>query len=105
MIHGLVRSPLNFFDITPTAQLINKFSNDLGILDNSLCFVFLDVLEMPISTLVAFINIFQINIFFMIPGFIGIFIIVLFFVYCKRIIIETKKLDLKSKTFVFKLLG
>jgi hypothetical protein len=44
MIHGLVRSPSTFFDITPTGRLINKFSNDLGILDNTLIFVFTDTL-------------------------------------------------------------
>ncbi len=42
MIHGLVRSPSFYFDITPTGRLNNKFSNDLGILDNILGFVLVD---------------------------------------------------------------
>jgi len=44
MIFGIVRSPGFFFDQTPSGVLINKFSNDLGILDNSLSQTFLDVL-------------------------------------------------------------
>ena len=36
MMNGLVRSPSTYFDVTPSGTLINKFSNDLGILDNSL---------------------------------------------------------------------
>jgi hypothetical protein len=44
MIFGIVRSPGFFFDQTPSGVLINKFSKDLGILDNSLSQTFLDVL-------------------------------------------------------------
>jgi len=36
MINGIVRSPASFFDTTPSGMIINKFSNDLGVLDNSL---------------------------------------------------------------------
>jgi ATP-binding cassette subfamily C (CFTR/MRP) protein 4 len=42
MMHGLVRCPSSYFDTTPTGRLINKFSNDLGILDNMLVFVSID---------------------------------------------------------------
>jgi ABC-type multidrug transport system fused ATPase/permease subunit len=44
MINGLVRSPSNFFDITPSGRLINKFSNDLGILDTGLSFTLTDTI-------------------------------------------------------------
>jgi len=44
MIHGLVRCPSSYFDITPSGRLINKFSNDLGILDNTLAFVIIDTI-------------------------------------------------------------
>jgi ATP-binding cassette subfamily C (CFTR/MRP) protein 4 len=43
MIHGLVRCPSSYFDVTPTGRLVNKFSNDLGILDNTLVFVLVDM--------------------------------------------------------------
>ena len=36
MLLGIVRSPVNLFDITPSGQLTNKFSNDLGIMDNQI---------------------------------------------------------------------
>ena len=39
MIHGLVRSPCWYFDITPSGRLTNRFSNDLGIMDNMVAFV------------------------------------------------------------------
>jgi len=43
MIHGLVRCPSSYFDVHPSGRLINKFSNDLGILDNTLPFVMIDI--------------------------------------------------------------
>ena len=58
MVHGIVRSRPLFFDITPTGELTNKFSNDLGILDNTLAFVLVDTMEGPIITIVLLINIF-----------------------------------------------
>jgi len=36
MISGIVHSPCEFFDVTSSGMIINKFSSDLGILDNSL---------------------------------------------------------------------
>jgi len=42
MMFGIVRSPGSFFDNTPSGVLINKFSNDLGILDNTLSLSFID---------------------------------------------------------------
>lgn len=64
MIHGMVRCPSSYFDTTPTGILINKFSNDLGILDNTMSFVFTDMIEGPVICLVMFVNIFEINLLF-----------------------------------------
>ncbi len=36
MIRAIMRSPASFFDSTPSGILINKFSNDLGVIDSSL---------------------------------------------------------------------
>ena len=44
MINGIVCSPCEFFDVTPSGVILNKFSNDLGILDNSLASSFIDVI-------------------------------------------------------------
>jgi ABC-type multidrug transport system fused ATPase/permease subunit len=61
MIHGLVRCPSSYFDTTPSGRLINKFSNDLGILDNTLAFVIIDTVQGPIISIIMLINIFQID--------------------------------------------
>ena len=87
MIHSLLRSPSHYFDLTPTGQITNKFSNDLGILDNLIAYVLMDVIEGPIISVVMFLNIVTIDTFFLIPGCINIVFFILFFLFCKRTII------------------
>ena len=105
MIHGLVRCPSSYFDTTPTGRLINKFSNDLGILDNTMSFVFTDMIEGPIISLIMLANIFQINLLFIPPGVITIIFLIYFFIFCKKSIVESKQLDLRTRTPVFNIFG
>ena len=105
MIHGLVRSPSYYFDITPTGRLNNKFSNDLGIMDNMLAFILTDAIEGPIVSLILVANVFSINLYFLIPGIIDIIFVIGFYLYFKHAIILAKQLDLKLKTPVFNMVG
>lgn len=105
MIHGVVRSPSWYFDVTPTGRLNNKFSNDLGIMDNMLAFVLTDAIEGPIITIILFVNVFTINLFFLIPGVINIIFIIYYFNYCKWVIVAVKQLDLRLKSPVFNMVG
>lgn len=105
MIHALVRSPSYYFDVTPSGHLNNIFSNDLGILDNFLAYVLTDALEGPIYYIVLLVNVFTINLYFIIPGIINLFLITLIYFYCKQPIIDMKQLDLRLKTPVFNMVG
>ena len=105
MIHGLVRSPCSYFDITPSGRLNNKFSNDLGIMDNLLAFFLLDSIEGIITCLILIANVFSINFYFLIPGILNIIFVVGFYLYCKKAIILIKQLDLRLKSPVFNMVG
>ena len=101
MVHGLVRTPSSFFDVTPSGQLAGKFSNDLGLLDSTLAFTLIDVVEGPLICIIMFINIFSIDLFFLIPGLANLLFVVLFFLFCKEVIIRCKQLDLRAKSPIF----
>lgn len=105
MIHGVVRSPSWYFDVTPTGRLNNKFSNDLGIMDNMLAFVLTDSIEGPIISIILLVNIFSINLWFLIPGLLNLVFIIVYFIYCKSVIVAVKQLDLKLKSPVFNMVG
>ena len=57
MIEAILRSPVSYFDTTPSGILMNKFSNDLGVLDNALYISFIYTFEGPIVILSSLINI------------------------------------------------
>lgn len=101
MLFGMLRSPTSYFDTTPTGRLINKFSNDMGILDTVLAFTMIDTIEGPILSVVLLVNVFQIVPIFIIPGVANLVILLLWFFFCKKSIIQTKQLDLRMKSPVF----
>ena len=74
MIDGILRSPTSLFDATPSGELINKFSNDLSILDNNLFSVMIDSIEGPMFIVVALVYVCTVNVFF-IPSTVVFFII------------------------------
>ena len=101
MIQSIVRCPGKFFDTTPSGTLVNKFSNDIGIIDNVLFFGMIDALEGPVLIIVAIVNVCQINIYFLIAAAIICFIAVIFFKYARPAIIACKQLDLQKKSPIF----
>jgi ATP-binding cassette, subfamily C (CFTR/MRP), member 4 len=101
MIQTIVRCPGKFFDSTPSGILVNKFSNDLGVIDNTMIFGLIDALEGPIVILVAIVNICQINVYFLIPACILSAVAIGFFVYARPVIMGCKQLDLQKKSPIF----
>jgi ATP-binding cassette, subfamily C (CFTR/MRP), member 4 len=101
MVESILRSPSSFFDSTPSGILVNKFSNDLGVIDSSLIHGLNDFLEGPCQILSAIVNICQIDPFFMIPAAIISLIAILFFKYARPVITSCKQLDLQHKNPIF----
>lgn len=105
MVEGLVRSPLYFFDITPSGRLINTFSNDLGLLDMALAFTFTDMIEGLIFSIAMLVNVFTIEYYFIPPGIANLVFAILYFLYSKRPIVECRQIYLKLRTPVFHYFG
>ena len=101
MMMGILRSPFSYFDVTPSGQLANNFSNDLGILDNEVGETFVTVVERTILWVVMSANIMKMDLvyLFSVGGCLA-FIIFIFF-YCKAAIMGAKQLNLKLKSPIF----
>jgi len=101
MIKSLLRIPSSFYDETPSGILINKFTTDLGVLDNSLVVAFIDAVVGPILIVVAIINMVYENPYFVIPAGLLSAIIVAFFIYSRTAFVACKQLDLANKGPLF----
>ena len=100
MIDSIVRSPSSFFDETSSGLIVNKLSNDLGIIDNSLYFTLTDAVEGPISVVVAILNISLIDIRFIPPALVIMGLIVCFFKYSRLPYVKCKELFLQSSNMM-----
>nr|CAD7259451.1 unnamed protein product [Timema shepardi] len=61
MFRCITRVPMRFFNINPSGQILNRFSNDMGAVDEKLPLILIECLEIGfalvgILTLVAFVN-------------------------------------------------
>ena len=60
MVESLVRSPLAYFDTTPSGQVTNRFSSDLALLDNGILYSLIGLMGKSMAWLVMLGNAIQI---------------------------------------------
>lgn len=101
MVEGIVRSPGSFFDSTPSGILINRFSNDLGLIDSSMVFAAIDAIEGVFITFIAIIVMCHINPYLIFPSVIVFTAIIAFFVYARPVLISCKQLNFQKKSEIF----
>jgi ABC-type multidrug transport system fused ATPase/permease subunit len=83
MVDGLIKSPCKYFDVTPSADLNTRFSNDLGNMEDLLLDVLSDSIEGPLVSLILLANVFSVGLYYLAPGVISIIVIVYLFLYSK----------------------
>lgn len=87
MFKGLISSTMRFFDTNPSGRILNRFSKDMGAVDEFLPKALLDatqiILNMGGAVLVAAI----VNPLFLIP----VFVLSIVFVVIRRIYLKTSK--------------
>lgn len=94
MLEATLRSPASFFDETSSGSLMNKFSNDLGIVDRSIVTGLNIILTIVSYFFVTLANLCQINPIFIVPSIIFMIATVMFYTYARPAIIGCRKLDL-----------
>lgn len=48
MVEKLSRAPVSYFDKTPVGRIVNRFSNDMGIMDLTMFYFLIDSIDGPI---------------------------------------------------------
>lgn len=105
MIEAILRSPSSFFDDVQSGILINKFSNDLGIVDRNISLDFNVFLTIISYLIVALANLCQINLGYILPSVLFIMACIYFYHYARPAILGCRKLDLLKKNPIFQFFG
>ncbi|KAL4446518.1 hypothetical protein ABPG74_001259 [Tetrahymena malaccensis] len=101
MIESLVRSKVLYFDQTQSGRIINRFSTDLVIVDQTLPITSIDTIEVLCSHIVLLIMLIIINPYFIIVAFFMILILYNFMIISKASLIESKQTDLRNRSPIF----
>ncbi|KAL4426784.1 hypothetical protein ABPG74_006581 [Tetrahymena malaccensis] len=101
MIESLVKSKVEYFEKTQSGRILNRYSTDLVIVDQSLPLTSIDSLEVLCSHVVMLIMLIVINPYFLIVAFIMILMLYYFLVISKICLIQSKQTDLRNRSPVF----
>ncbi|EAR91416.2 ABC transporter family protein (macronuclear) [Tetrahymena thermophila SB210] len=101
MIKSLVRAAVLFFDVTPSGRTLNKFSSDLGVIDQLITRTMISSLEIFSRISVVIFTILMINPYFLIVVFIQTILIWLFVNFSKNPLQQSKQLDLTHRSPIF----
>lgn len=87
MFHGLISTTVRFFDTNPSGRILNRFSKDMGAMDEFLPKAMLDASQIILNLIGAIIVTSIVNPIVMIPIVVMAFI----FVFIRKIYLKTSK--------------
>lgn len=100
MIHGILTTPIWFFETNSSGRILNKFSRDLGLTDVALPKVLLDALQIILTICGSMLIVLIVNPIFLLP----LLLLAISFQIVRRIYLKTskhlKRLDGISEHFI-----
>jgi len=105
MLNKIIRSPVVFFDINPVGRILNRFSNDIGVLDKFVPHVGLDVFDIlfAVGSVIITLSIIDPVLIAPLAGALIMIGILIFFYY--PTIKQTKGYDLSTRGPLYSLLS
>ncbi|KAG5868645.1 hypothetical protein JTB14_012370 [Gonioctena quinquepunctata] len=87
MFNNIVYSPMRFFNITPSGRILNRFSRDIGAVDEFLPLTLLDTIQVGLTVVAVSIVIGSLSIWIVVPTA-RVFVI---FYYMRVVFLETSR--------------
>lgn len=100
-IYAVVRSPVRYFDETPTGRIVNRFAGDIGVLDMALGYTASDCIGGVMYFCNLMITVLFMNIWIIIPVSLEVLLFARLSVFMKELVLETKRIDLLCKSPIF----
>jgi len=101
MLYKISRTFIAFFDSTPIGNILNRFSNDLGVLDKANFNSVYDVFDMTCAIIILLCYICYMNPFLTVPCVIVILILLKFKVFFTKPTVELRRVDLISRSPIY----
>jgi len=105
MLKALVRAKVLFFDQNPIGRIINRFSNDLGVLDKQNLITFFDCIDGTIMNGSLLLTVCVINPQIVLPSVLIAYLLYKVKLYFTKPMVEVKKLDLTSRSPLFSMVS
>lgn len=90
MYEGVTKATMYFFNTTPSGRIINRFSKDLGLVDEILPFTMIDLIQIFFQMFGMVVVVATINYYFLIP----VMIIGIIFYYLRDFYLKSS-MDIK----------
>lgn len=103
MIESVSHFPTKFFVKNPVGRILNRFSNDIGILDSVLPSSIQEGMEGLSYFTVVIASIWIFNPLLFIPAAISFIVYIFIYKSCKRTILETRSLELSTRSPMYSL--
>ncbi|KAL4428720.1 hypothetical protein ABPG74_001874 [Tetrahymena malaccensis] len=101
MVYSIIRAKVLYFDRTPSGRILNRFSSDLGIIDQDLVRTSMDTIEIIFSFFILMGTIISINPYFSIIAVVEILILGLYLGISKEVLVQSKQIDLRYRSPVY----
>jgi len=103
MLDKIVRSPVSFFDTNPVGRILNRFANDIGVLDKFFPQISLDVFDMLFPVISISITLAIVDPILLGPIVGSLTLIVLIVIFYYPTLKQTKSFDLQTRGPLFSL--
>ena len=101
MMDSLIKAKVLFFDLNPVGRILNRFANDVGVLDKTNVISSYDLIDGLLNSSSLLITVCFINPPLLIASAILAYFLYLVQLFFKKPMIEVKKLELASKSPIF----
>ncbi|EAR83228.1 ABC transporter C family protein (macronuclear) [Tetrahymena thermophila SB210] len=101
MVQSIIRAKVLYFDRTPSGRILNRFSSDLGIIDQDLVRTSMDTIEIIFSFCILMGTIISINPYFSIIAVVEILVLGLYLGISKKVLVQSKQIDLRYRSPVY----
>mmetsp|Transcript_78241 Transcript_78241/g.91381 ORF Transcript_78241/g.91381 Transcript_78241/m.91381 type:complete len:587 (-) Transcript_78241:119-1879(-) len=103
ILERVVKAVVEFFDTNPSGRILNRFSNDIGVLDRFLLQVQNEVIDAFFYFSAIFITICVILPWLILPGCVLLLVIMILVTYLKAAIIQGRGVELLTRSPIYSL--